>query len=185
MENIIERIIRLGKLSEDEQGNLIRVMASAPVAGRMAILSGRNKYYANVSCESMNLSVKHFEMLKKYKYAHLQEYDYLCLLLAIEDYQDVARRKRIDGDPLVLALMEGRRNNQIRRCRRQTTLDRIRALYPEIRDLLTKGLTWPEILKYLKRHHRKMFASSKLSASWLRRCYLQVQAECSTKKSPV
>lgn len=183
MENIIERIIRLGKLSEDEQGNLIRVMASAPVAGRMAILSGRAKYYSDVSCGT--LSVKHFEMLKKYKHANLQEYDYLCLLLAIEDYQDIARRKRIDGDPLILEIMEGRRNNQIRRCRRQTTIDRIRALYPEIRDLLARNMTWPEILKYLKRHHRKMFASSKLSASWLRRCYLQVQAECSTKKSPV
>lgn len=185
MENIIERIIRLGELSEDKQGDLIRAMASAPVAGRKAILSSRAKYYSNVSCESMNLSVKHFEMLKQYKHANLQEYDYLCLLMAIEDYQDIARRKRIDGDPLILEIMEGRRNNQIRRCRRQTTIDRIRALYPEIRDLLVKGLTWPEILKYLRRHHRKMFASSKLSASWLRRCYLQVQAECSIKKSPV
>lgn len=182
MANIIERIRRLCKLSEDEQGNLIRVMASAPMAGRIAILSGRNKYYENVSCESM--SVKHFEILKKNKHEHPQMYDYLCLLLAIEDYQDIARRKRIDGDPLILEIMEGRRNNQIRRCRRQTTLDRIRALYPEIRDLLAKNLTWPEILKYLKRHHRKMFAQSKLSASWLRRSYLQVQAECSVK-SPV
>lgn len=182
MENIIERILRLGKLSEDKQGDLIRVMASAPVAGRKAILSGRAKYYSNVSHES--LSVKHIELLKKYKHANLQEYDYLCLLLAIEDYQDVARRKRIDGDPLILEIMEGRRNNQIRRCRRQTTLDRVRALYPEIRDLLAKNLTWPEILKYLKRHHRKMFAASKLSASWLRRSYLQVQAECNVK-SPV
>lgn len=182
MANIIERILRLKKLSEDEQGNLIRVMASAPVAGRKAILSGRNAYYTNVPHET--LPVKHFEILKQYKYEHPQAYDYFCLLLAIEDYQDVARRKRIDGDPLILEIMEGRRNNQIRRCRRQTTLDRIRALYPEIRDLLAKNLTWPEILKYLKRHHRKMFASSKLSASWLRRSYLQVQAECSTK-SPV
>ena len=182
MENIIERILRIRKLSEDEQGNLIRVMASAPIAGRIAILSGRNAYYTNVSHESM--SVKHFELLKKYKHGNPQEYDYYCLLLAIEDYQDIARRKRIDGDPLVLALMEGRRNNQIQRCRRQTTIDRIRALYPEIRDLLAKGLTWPEILKYLKRHHRKMFAASKLSASWLRRSYLQVQSECSVK-SPV
>lgn len=182
MENIIERIIRISKLSEDEQGNLIRVMASAPVAGRKEILSGRSKYYADVPHETM--SVKHFEELKKYKHDNPQRYDYYCLLLAIEDYQDVARRKRIDGDPLVLALMEGRRNNQIRRCRRQTTLDRVRALYPEIRDLLSKNLTWPEILKYLKRHHRKMFAQSKLSASWLRRSYLQVQAECSVK-SPV
>ena len=182
MENIIERIIRLGKLSEDKQGDLIRVMASAPVAGRKAILSSRVKYYSDVSCGT--LSVKHFEMLKQYKHANLQEYDYICLLLAIEDYQDIARRKRIDGDPLILEIMEGRRNNQIRRCRRQTTLDRVRALYPEIRDLLAKGLTWPEVLKYLKRHHRKMFAQSKLSASWLRRSYLQVQAECSVK-SPV
>ena len=182
MENIIERIIRLSKLSEDKQGDLIRIMASAPVVGRKEILSGRSRYYSNVSCES--LPVKHFEELKKYKHENPQRYDYYCLLLAIEDYQDVARRKRIDGDPLVLALMEGRRNNQIRRCRRQTTLDRVRALYPEIRDLLAKNLTWPEILKYLKRHHRKMFAASKLSASWLRRSYLQVQAECSVK-SPV
>ena len=182
MDSITERILRLIDLSEDEQGNLIRAMASAPVAGRIAILSGRNKYYSDVPRES--LSVKHFEILKRYKHENPQMYDYLCLLLAIEDYQDIARRKRIDGDPLVLALMEGRRNNQIRRCRRQTTLDRIRALYPEIRDLLAKGLTWPEILKYLKRHHRKMFAASKLSASWLRRSYLQVQAECNVK-SPV
>jgi hypothetical protein len=187
MDNLIQRLTTLVKLTADQRNNLLRKFASAPHVGKVEISRLQQKYYSAVPRET--LTEAEFEAIKNLKHTHPAIYNLYCLYLGIEDYLEMIRRKQGTSDPLITAIREDRRKNQINRCRRQTTLDRIRAIYPEIRNLLEEQkLKWPEILQYIKRHHRKMFAKSKLSTSWLRRSYYKIKDDrenLTKEKSPV
>lgn len=187
MDNIMQRISRLQQVQDDEHSALLRLYATAPREHRLQISQAHQQYYGAPYTLAAEVSHETIDWLRDYKHNNPADYNYISLLLALEDYRERIMREDGKSSAFATAVAEARRRRHIARSRRQTTLDRIRALYPEIRILVEdEGLHWPEVLLYLRRRHRKMLGKSKLSASWLRRCYYKIKDDVEPKKtSPV
>ena len=107
-------------------------------------------------------------MIKQLKLNNQSQYDYACLLMAIDYYRPAKTNQYIARvrKSKIKAETEKIKNN------RNKIYLKIRALYSEINNYLESNMTWTEIADTLKKHHRTMFAKSKnLTASYVRRSY--------------
>lgn len=110
------------------------------------------------------------ELSKMYKHQNAPLWDYICLAISIVFYTNsnihikTERKKRVSKP----------RNLEYR----------IKICYAEITVLRAKQTSWKDIVKYLRKHHRRLFQDYTLTVSYLRRVYIKINNErADTKKA--
>lgn len=127
------------------------------IRNKQAIFSGKYTYAPLV------------DLVKDYKFTDAPLWDLLSLAVSIDFFQGYkihipSHRKKRVAKP---------RNLEYR----------INICYAEITILREKQTPWKDIIKYLRKHHRKLFQDYTLTASYLRRVYIKINKERPIKKA--
>ena len=111
-------------------------------------------------------------MVKTLKLNNQSQYDYACLLMAIDCYRPARTNQYIARVRKSKIKAEAEKT----KANRDNIYLKIRALYSEITTYLESDMSWTEIALYLKKHHRTMFQKSRnLTASYVRRSYYKAR----------
>lgn len=160
--------IELNQINEIEQAKLLNLFAKSPMSGKKEICRLHQKIFAERRQTPSGI---------RFLRTDSAGYDYVTLLSAIKLYRQRLQADDDSADALIAEIKTERRINRLQRKKNNTVQARLKAIHGEIKDLRGRELSWAQIAKYLYQRHRKYLGGRTLSADYIRRTYLKVEAE--------